>query len=258
MFFGFQKYAVASIVLSGLLLFQPMVHAETALKVFSVNGVKNVMIALGEDFTAATGDRVEFTFGTIGALKEKMAAGEMPDVLIAITPAMTEAERRGQIFPGSSVEVGRTGVGIAVKEGATIPDISTPASLKTVLLGTQSLAYSDPQTGAASGIVVAKMLADLGVAEQVKGKSVLIRSGSVGELVAQGTVELGIQQITELLPVRGIVLVGPLPKELQVITSYRAGIMVNAQKPAVAEKFVRFVTSTEEAKRFADAGFGQY
>jgi molybdate transport system substrate-binding protein len=227
------------------------------LKVFSVGGVKSVMMKLGDDFQSATGERVQFTFGAIGKLQEKMEAGELPDVLIATSQAIDKAEQQGTIVPGSSMEVGRTGVGVAVREGAPAPDISTPNALRQALLNAKSLAYSDPKTGAASGVATAKVLAHLGIADQVRDKSVFSTKGPVGELVAQGQVELGIQQITELLPVKGITLVGPLPPELQTVTVYRAAVLTGTAKPEISANFIRFITSPKVAPMFLAAGFGR-
>lgn len=216
------------------------------------------MIQIGEEFEAATGNTVQFTFGPIAALQGKMAAGEMPDVLIAVASAMSKAEEQGLIAKNSSVEVGRTGIGLAVKEEAPLPDISTPESFRDALLQAKSLAFSDPQTGAASGVAFAKILAQIGIADLVRDKTVLVGGGSVGELVAQGRVELGIQQITELLPVKGITLLGSVPAELQNITVYLAAVIPQTGEPQIASRFVSFVNSPKVAQRFTEAGFGRY
>jgi molybdate transport system substrate-binding protein len=229
-----------------------------ALKVFSVNGVKDVMARLGEAFHAETGDEVHFTFGTIGALQNKMSTGDLPDVLIAMAAAMSPAEEQGLIEKNASAEVGRTGLGLAVKEGAPQPDVSTPQSFRETLLKARSLAYTDPQTGAASGVAFAKMLDEMGLADQVKDKVVLVSGGPVGEVVAQGRAELGVQQVTELLPVKGIALLGSLPPEHQRVTVYRAAVVLASGKPKLAAAFLNFVTSSKVKPAFADAGFGRY
>jgi molybdate transport system substrate-binding protein len=241
-----------------MLLFSFATAQAEEIKVFSVNGVKGVLENLGADFQAATGNHVQFTFGTIGQLEEKMEAGEMPDVLVAIAPGIAKAEQQGKIVAGSIVEVGRTGMGLAVKEGTVIPDISSAQSFRNALLKAKSLAFSDPKTGAASGVAFAKALTQMKIADQVKDRTVLVAGGSVGELVAQGRVELGIQQITELLPVKGIVLVGPLPPELQSVTVYQAAVFRQTAKPRLATSFIQFITGPGVARRFADAGFGRY
>ena len=232
--------------------------AHPALKVFSVNGVKEVMFKLGDEFRAATGHEVRFTFGTAGVLQEKMAAGDMPDVLVAIPPAMAKAEQQDLIAKGSSVEVSRTGLGLAVKAGAPMPDVSTPQAFRDTLLKAKSLAYSDPKTGAASGVAFAKILAQMGIVDQVKDKTVLTTGGPAGELVAEGRVELGVQQVTELLPVKGISLLGSLPADIQVVTIYSAAILRRSLNQKLAADFISFVTGPKVARVFSEAGFGRY
>jgi len=226
------------------------------IKVFSVNGVKSVVSKLAPEFQAASGDRVQITFATIGALQEKMAAGEVPDVFIAISPAITKAEEQGKLVTGSIVEVGRTGVGIAVKQGAAVPDVSTPKKLRRAVLNAKALIYSNPQSGAASGVAFAQVLEKLGIAEQVKNKTTLT-TGSVGELLVEGKGDFGAQQMSELLPVKGIV-VRPLPAALQTVTIYRAAVLKQSQKQQSAAAFIKFITSPEAVRKFQAGGFGKY
>jgi molybdate transport system substrate-binding protein len=233
--------------------------AAHALKVFSVNGVREVMVRLGEAFHAETGDEVHFTFGTIGVLQNRMSAGDLPDVLVAMAAVMSRAEEQGLIDKNASVEVGRTGLGLAVKEGAApLPDVSTSSGLRDTLLKARSLAYTDPRTGAASGVAFAEMLADMGIADAVKDKAVLVSGGPVGEVVAQGRAELGVQQVTELLPIKGIALLGSLPPEQQRVTVYQAAVVLRCTKPKLAAAFLKYVTSCKVKPAFTDAGFGRY
>ncbi len=228
------------------------------LKIFSVNGVKEVLSRVSDDFHAETGRRLAFTFGTIGALQDKMASGEKPDALVAMAAAMTRAEQNGLVETGSSVEVGRTGLAAVVREGAPPPDISSTEAFRNALLSARSIAYTDPKTGAASGIAVAEILERLGIADQLKDKTVLVDGGPVGEVVARGDAELGIQQVTELLPVNGITFLSGFAAVLQRVTVYRAaGLRLSVDKPGTA-RFLSFVTSPRMQRRFADAGFGRY
>lgn len=229
-----------------------------ALKVFSVNGVKEVLSKLADEFYAETGERVGFTFGTIGALQDKMAAGDMPDVLVAMAAAMTKAEEQGLIAKGSGVEVGRTGLAAVVREGSPLPDISSAESFRDALLNAKSLAYTDPKTGAASGVAAAKIIEQLGIADKLKDKTILVGGGPIGEVVAEGRAELGIQQVTELLPVKGIAFLAPFPPDLQRVTVYQAAVLRRTASLQSAARFVSFVTSPKIKQRFADAGFGRY
>lgn len=229
-----------------------------ALKVFSVNAVKEVLSRLSEEFCAETGHQVRFTFGTIGALQEKMEAGDTPDVLVAMSPAMAKAAEQYLIANDTSVEVGRTGLAAVVKEGAQPPDISSPPLFRGALLKARSLAYTDPQTGAASGVAVAKILDRLEIAQQVREKTILVGGGPVGQVVAEGRAELGIQQVTELLPVKGITFLPSFPSDLQQVTVYRAAVLRLSENAQSAAKFVNFLIGPKMKQRFAEAGFGRY
>ena len=156
------------------------------------------------------------------------------------------------------MEIGKVGIGIAVREGALLPDISTTDALRQTLLNADSIVYADPAKGASSGIYFAGLLDRLRIAEAVKGKTFLRPGGSVVELVAEGKAEIGVHQVTEILPVKGVTLVGPLPPEVQNITTYAAGISTTAKQPEVAKQFLRFVARPENAPLFKELGFGYY
>jgi len=156
------------------------------------------------------------------------------------------------------VEIGKVGIGVAVREGAPLPDISTTDALRQALLNAESLVYADPAKGASSGIYFANLLQRLWIAEAVKEKTFLRPGGYVVELVAEGKAEIGIHQITEILPVKGVTLVGPLPAEVQNITTYVAGISTTARQPEIAKQFLSFVTRPENAHLFKELGFGRY
>jgi molybdate transport system substrate-binding protein len=177
-------------------------------------------------------------------------------VFIAISPAIAKADEQGQLAPGSIAEVGRTGVGIAVKQGAAVPDVSTPKKLRRAVLNCKALVYSNPKSGAASGVAFAQVLEKLGIAEQVKSKTTLT-TGSVGELLVEGKGDFGAQQMSELLPVKGIV-VRPLPAKLQVVTIYRAAVLKQSKKQQSAAAFTKFITSSEAVRKFQEGGFGKY
>lgn len=228
---------------------------ERGLTVFSVNGVKDVITQLTEAFRTGSGNDVRLVFGTIGALQDKMSAGEMPDVLLAMAAGIAKAAAQGVIDKDHAPEISRTGLGVAVKEGAPVPDISTTDKFRNALLGAKSFAYTDPRTGAASGVAVAQMLTDLHIADQVKEKALVLSGEPVGEAVAKGRAELGVQQVTELLPVKGITLIRSLPADLQRVTVYQAAITANTKNRKAAEDFIAFVTSAKAKPVFASAGF---
>ena len=126
-----------------------------------------------------------------------------------------------------------------VKEGAPKPDISTVEAFKKALLAAKSVAYIDPASGGSSGIYIDKLLERLGIADQIRPKAKLKKGGYVAELIASGEAELGLHQISEIVPVKGAVLVGPLPKEIQNTTTYAAGLSANAQNKEAAQALIK-------------------
>ncbi|MBI2371341.1 MAG: substrate-binding domain-containing protein, partial [Deltaproteobacteria bacterium] len=223
-------------------------------KVLSAGAVRKVVTDLAEAFRRETGHTVTLTFGTVGAVREKLRAGEPADVLIMTDAAIDELARQGAVAPGTRTDLARAGIGVGVREGAPRPDISTPEALKQTLLAAKSLVYMDPARGATSGIHFAGVLQRLGIAEAVKGKSRLWPSGYAAEVVAKGEAELVVHQISEILPVKGVTLVGPLPRDLQKLTIYSAGLAARSAAPEAARAFIAFMARPSFKGKFAEAG----
>ena len=144
--------------------------------------------------------------------------------MAVITPAVLKELTKRQDRCRKHVDVASVGVGVVVKEGAPKPDISTVEAFKSALLAAKSVAYIDPASGGSSGIYIDKLLERLGIAEQIRPKAKLKKGGHVADLIVSGEAELGLHQISEIVPVKGAALVGPLPKEIQNTTTYAAGL----------------------------------
>jgi molybdate transport system substrate-binding protein len=226
-----------------------------AIKVLSGGAAKTAVTGLAESFRKETGYEIEFVFDTMGGVLKRLGAGEKPDLVIATAEAAADLERAGKLAPGSRRDLGKVQIGVAVKEGAPLPDISTTSALKKTLLAAKSLVYVDPAKGGTSGIHFAKMLARMGIAEQVKSKSILLPGGFVVEAVAKGQAEIGVQQITEILPVKGVKLVGPLPAELQKTTTYTGGLLLQQAPSPGAEALIKYLTGRTGRAGFRAAGF---
>jgi molybdate transport system substrate-binding protein len=205
-------------------------------------------------FEARSGHKVSFTFAPAGEIAKRVAAGEVYDLLIMPDENVASYEKQGKVVPGSRAPLGKVGIGVAVHEGAPSPDISTPEAFKQALLAAKSIVYIDPARGT-SGKHVAVVLQNLGIAEQVNAKAKLGSGGYVVAPVGRGEIELGVHQITEILPVPGVKLVGPLPPALQKWTTYTAVAMPGSKSPDAARALVAYLTSREALALFEPKGF---
>jgi molybdate transport system substrate-binding protein len=211
------------------------------MKVLCTNGVKSVMLDLVPAFERKTGTKLTLVWGATTALLKDLEGGAGGDLAILTAEAIDQLIGLGKVVPGSRVDLARSAIGIAVRKGAKKPDVSSPEALKRALLAARAVAHS--KTGL-SGIYFPTVLARLGIAEEMKSKIVIPDPGTpVGEVVASGQAELGIQQISELLPVSGVEIVGPLPAELQKITTFSAGVLTTAREPDAAKTLVRFLAA---------------
>lgn len=216
-------------------------------KVLTAGAFKQVVLALVPDFEKQTGNKVVVDNDTAGGLKKRIESGEAFDVAI-ITPAIVDdlAGAR-KIAAGSRVNLATVGVGVVVKEGAPNPDVSTIEAFKSALLAAKSVAYIDPASGGSSGIYIDKLLERLGIADQVRPKAKLKKGGHVAELIVSGEAELGLHQISEIVPVKGAALVGPLPKEIQNTTTYAAGLSASSQNKDAAQALIKMFSGPAAA-----------
>jgi molybdate transport system substrate-binding protein len=211
------------------------------MKVLCTNGLKTVMLDLAPAFERTSGTKLAITWGSAAGLVKELEAGAAADLVILTAEAIDDLIKRGKVVAGSRVDLARSGIGIAVRKGASKPDIGSPDALKQTLLAAKSVAHS--KTGM-SGIYFPTVLARLGITDAMQSKIVMPEPGTpVGDVVAKGEAEIGVQQISELLPVAGIEIVGPLPDALQKITIFSAGVLVAAKEPDAARALVKFVAS---------------
>jgi len=217
------------------------------IKVLTAGAFKQVVVALVPGFEKQTGHKVTVDNGTAGELKKRIEGGEAFDVAV-ITPAVVdELTAKGKIAPGSKVMLASVGVGVVVKEGAAKPDVSSVEAFKHALLAAKSVAYIDPASGGSSGIYIDKLLVKLGIADQIRPKAKLKQGGHVADLIVSGEAELGLHQISEIVPVKGVVLVGPLPKEIQNTTTYAAGLSAAVKNKDAAEALIKYLSGPEAA-----------
>jgi molybdate transport system substrate-binding protein len=226
----------------------------TSLQVLSAGVMRRIVAEVAAAFHRETGYAVDLTIGTVGALKEQAAAGAPADVLVLTDLAIDELTGRGIVEAGSRVDLARTAVGVGVRRGAPLPDISSPEALRDTLLWASSIAYIDPAHGATSGIHFASVLRRLGIADAVSEKAVLWPGGSAAEAVVRGQAELVVHQMSEILAVEGVTLVGPLPPALQKATTYAAGLSASSAAREPAHALIAYLARPALRPRLAAAG----
>ena len=228
-----------------LALFWAGPAAAAEIKVLSSNATKTLLEEIGPMFERASGHKVTLGFGTSQQVAKRMDAGETADLVVITPEAIEQLTKQGKVAPGTQVEIARSLVGIAVKRGAPKPDIGTPDALRKTLLAAKSVTFSDPKTGATSGVHTAKIFERLGIADQMTPKYVLGDGNSTGPIVARGEAEMAIQQISALKPYAGVDVVGPLPDELQLVTILSAGIGATGKEPETVKAFIAYMSTPE-------------
>ncbi len=242
------KIHLLSATVAGLLALAAEPTANAAeIKVLTAGAYKQVVLALVPDFEKQTGHKVTVDNGTTGQLKKRIAGGEAFDILVITPAAIDELTKAGMLAAGSEVKLATVGIGVVVKEGAPKPDISTVDKFKQALLAAKSVAYIDPASGGSSGIYIDKLLVKLGIADQIKPKAKLKQGGHVADLIVSGEAELGIHQISEIVPVKGAALVGPLPKETQHTTTYAVALSATTKDKDAAKELIEYLSGPDAA-----------
>jgi molybdate transport system substrate-binding protein len=241
--------------LASALLFAATANAAEV-RVMISGGLTAAFNALVPEFERQTGNKVLVAYGpsmgtTVNAIPVRLERGEPADVLIMVGYALGDLAKNGKVIPDSRVDLVKSGIGVAVRTGAPKPDISSADTLKRALLAAKSVAYSD----SASGVYVSsEMFKKLGIENEMKDKARMIPATPVGEIVAHGDAEIGFQQISELKPVPGIDIVGPLPADLQKITVFSAGIATASKEPEAGKALIKFLTSPAAAVEITKSG----
>jgi molybdate transport system substrate-binding protein len=228
--------------------------AAAEVRVLSAGAMKAMVTELSEGFQKETGHMVVITADTGGGLRKRVEGGEKADVLVAPDAVMDALAKSNHVVADSRRDLARTAVGVAVREGAPKPDISTVDAFKRAVLEARSIVYLDPATGATSGIHVANVLKQLGLADSIKDKVVLWKGGYAAEAVASGKADLCLHQISEILPVKGVTLVGPMPAEINKVTVYTSSLLTAAPTPDAGRALLAYLARPEFRPKFAAAG----
>jgi molybdate transport system substrate-binding protein len=215
------------------------------IKVFCTNGVKAVVEALLPQFEKTTGNKVVISYEPSTQIKKRIDAGEPFDVAMMTTTLIDEAIKAGKLQFESRRFVARSGLGLSIRAGAKKPDITTAEAFRKTLLAAKSITYA---TQGASAAPFEALVAKLGIESQVKPKYNLRNTAAqVGDAVASGAVEIGVAPVSEILPVKGVDLIGPFPNELQSYVEITAAAGTGAKEKDAANKLIAFVVSPTNA-----------
>jgi molybdate transport system substrate-binding protein len=212
---------------------------DTAVEVLSTLALRGILTEIADDFRTRSGSRIAATYKSTNAVLTMIGEGARADVAIATRQAIDRLLRENIIAGSTIVDVARSGIGVAVRAGAPKPEIGTVDAFKHALITAKSIAFSRQ---GASGIHFAEVIDRLGIGDEVRRKAKIIDT-YVGELAARAEVELVVQQISELMPVAGIDIVGPLPPELQKISVFSAGVFAAARNAAGGQKLVELLAA---------------
>jgi molybdate transport system substrate-binding protein len=241
-----------------LLLLSAQVQARAAdITVLSAGAISSVAKALIPGFESSTGDKVILRNDTVGGLVRRISAGEAFDVVMMSPAGLDELAKAGKIAPGSIVKLAQVGIGVGIRTGSPVPDISTVDAFKATMLAARRVAYIDPASGGSSGIYLAKLFQTMGIATAMAPKSELVNGGLAATAVADGRADIVVQQISEVIAVPGITLVGPLPAAIQNLTTYDGAIAAGSTAPAAAKAFLATMAGPQVRPVLAAKGMTQ-
>ena len=249
--------AVAIFSLLGMAAITPATSAE--LDVLSPTALRSSMQELIPQFEGSSGHKLKVGFGPAGALARRIQQGEVLDVGIVTDAQIDNLQKQGKIVAGSKTIIARVGVGVFVRKGAAKPDIRSVEAFKRALLAAKSIGHFDPAGGAPSGIFAARLLSSLGIGAELKQKIKVYPPGrSIYAAIAEGEIEIGLGQITEIVTQPTAQLVGPLPAEIQNYTLFAAGIATVSKTQDAAKSLIDFLTSAAAARVMKAKGLEKY
>jgi molybdate transport system substrate-binding protein len=245
--------SLSSIALA-LLVFGATPATADTVKVLTSGAFKQVVVAMVPAFEARTGHKIEVANDTAGALAKRVAGGEAFDLLVLTPAALQPLVKDGKVLPDSIAPLAKVGIGVAVKAGAPKPAIGTVEEFRHALIDVRKIAYIDPASGGTSGIYLDGLFEKLGVAQVVRPKAVLVAGGLSAEKLVSGEADLAIQQVSEILPVTGVDLVGMLPPEIQNYTTYAGALGAASTHRAAAAEFLKSLASEEGRQTLRSKG----
>ena len=222
------------------------------IRLLAAGATKSLLTGINAQFSSQTGHTIVMTNETAGGVTKRIEAGETYDAIISSRTQLDGLIAKGKLPQGSRVDIASSVIGVAVKDGAPSPDLSSVETFKQMLLNAKTVAYVDPASGGTSGIYIAGVIDKMGLTETMKPKLRLQAGGYVAELVAKGEAEIAIHQVSEILPVKGVRLVGELPPAIQSVTVYAGALPAGSSDAARA--YLDYVTGAAATPFIAKAG----
>jgi molybdate transport system substrate-binding protein len=241
------RFAVSAVAVVCIVFATVVVAPAADLKVMSTVALNAVFDDLKPKFEQATGHHLTLVYSVIADLKKRIQLGETADLMFLSRGALDDLEAQGKVATGSIVNVAKSSVAVAAREGVPKPDISTPDALKATLLAAKSVVYADPAKGGASGVHFAKVVERLGITDAMKPKTVLVPGAQAAEVVSKGQAELGVAMASEIVPVAGAQLVGLLPTDLGMTLVFSAGVGATNKDREAGSALIRFITGPDGA-----------
>jgi molybdate transport system substrate-binding protein len=243
-----------TITIAAVLLSLAGMARAAEVRVLSVGAVQNAVKSLAVDFAKESGHQVIFTTGSPAIVMQKIRDGETHDAVIVSEPAMDQLDKDGVINPESRVRLANAGMGVAVRAGAPVPDVSTPDAFKQVLLAAKSIVHGDPTLPNQSGEKAEKILAKAGILDALKPKLQVVPGQAASQdMIAKGEVELGLYNLSEIPDGKGLKLAGPVPAALQLNTTYEGALLSDGDVPEAARAFIRFMAEPDARARWVAA-----
>ncbi len=248
-----KRFSARSVLVSSWLVIAVLALAtgpSTAadVRVFTSGAPAAIQKGLSQAFTEKTGHRLVIVAGNLRAIRERMNGAEKPDLVVMPAPVIAALEKGGKLRPDTRVTLARVGIGVAVRQGSPLPDVSTVEAVRKMLLAAHSIVHPDPKGGGFTGAHIAKMIERMGIADAVRPKVKLMYAVGGGvAAVAKGDAEIGLFNISEILPVPGAALAGALPSELQNYITFAGALHVNSAEPAAATAFLTMLSDAHDA-----------
>ena len=246
---------LSSVLLAVIALGTTIPGIAADVRIISSGGAQQILRTLAPQFEKASGKTVEVVIAVVGTIEQKLIAGEKADIVLLPVQLLERIEKNRAFIAESRNVIARVGIGVAVRDGAVMPDVSSTEALRALFVQTRSISFPDPQQTPSGGHLL-NVFEKLGIADIMRPK-ITYRNAIEGgiNLVRDGQIETGLYLATEILPAKGVRLAGTLPAALQGYIVYSAAVAAGSGAASAAAQFVRFMTSSSAIEQWKNAGF---